>query len=284
MVPSPITAPAPITITLSQVRSTKRRLCSTITTVTPLSRRPVIARPSSSASTGFTPASGSSSSTIFGAAMATRANSSSRFCPPLRLPAGSCATGVSFSRSSRPAARSSRRPSPPPQRAACEQRPPDGLLSLGRSGRDHVLGHGERWPLARHLEGADQALPARPVEAVTLDLLPVQADDPLIRLDQPGDQVDRGALARPVGPDEPGNAVRRHRERAALDRTHSAEAFPQVYDVEGGCHRWVGHHVSSRPTRRRGGRASSTIPRSATARSWSSVPAGGLPGGTAGPR
>src|SRR5487761_1440135 len=65
------------------------RLCSTTITEVPLATKASMARAIRSPSTGFTPPIGSSRITSSGAAIRMRANSTSRFWPPLKLPARS---------------------------------------------------------------------------------------------------------------------------------------------------------------------------------------------------
>ncbi|KAG1256963.1 hypothetical protein G6F68_009532 [Rhizopus microsporus] len=93
------------------IRASSSWLCSMIATVRPRWFNSTMRADSSSISTGLTPANGSSSKMQRGSSISSRPRSSSFFCPPDSLPAGSSATRDKFRNASSSCTRSALRAS-----------------------------------------------------------------------------------------------------------------------------------------------------------------------------
>jgi hypothetical protein len=65
----------------------------------------------------------------------------------------------------------------------------------------------------------------------------MDADRPGIRYEDTGQQADRGGLSCPVGTEEPEDLTFRDLKADIVDGGYGAEAFDQVFDMEG-VHDW----------------------------------------------
>ncbi len=73
---------------------------------------------------------------------------------------------------------------------------------------------------------------------------PVEGPAPRVRVDQPEQHAQGGALARPVGAQEARDAARLDLEREVGDRVHLAEALAEPVDLHRSCH---GRHPRRAP-------------------------------------
>ena len=96
------------------------------------------------------------------------------------------------------------------RRPRAQNRLPQGLARLVAAIEHEVLEHRQPGKAARHLEGAHQPAPAHGIGRQPRDLPTVETNRACVRRHQAGDHVEQRRLARPVGPDQPGDAARRH--------------------------------------------------------------------------
>src|SRR5580700_1761901 len=85
------------------------------------------------------------------------------------------------------------------------ERPPEPLATWLEAGKDEILEHAERRPLARTLKCPDQAHTRNNMRRPALHLLAFEADGAGIGDLEAGDEVDGCALAGAVGTDQPGD-------------------------------------------------------------------------------
>ena len=84
-----------------------------------------------------------------------------------------------------------------------------------------------RW---RQVERAEQAAPDALVGRQGGDVLVEEDDGSAVGLDEPGDEIEQGRLARTVGPDEPERASVGDGEADVVDRGDAAEPAAHVLD------------------------------------------------------
>src|SRR6266567_4367203 len=131
-----------------------------------------------------------------------RANSTSRFWPPLRFPARSL-TSLSrpnSARISRALPSSDFEGEPRPDQAS-----PEGLSFWVPSSQENVLQNGKTGPFSGRLEGADQSEAGDTVRRQALDRGAFEENRTRVGELEPRYEIDRRALASAVGADQPGH-------------------------------------------------------------------------------
>ena len=192
--------------------------CSTNRTVIPSSRSALTWPSSDCVSAGFTPAIGSSSMTISGPTMSARAISSSLRWPPDIVPAKSSRFLSSLKRRSSSSARSVLASSCDFHIAGKIARE-EALALLAGGAEQHVLHDRHARQRLGQLERADHAAAGDLVRRDAGQRLAVERPGAVVGPVEAGEQVEEGALAGAVRPDERG-------DRAALDL--------DVVDLDGG--------------------------------------------------
>ena len=161
-----------------------------------------------------------------------RANSSSRFWPPLSLHRelvpelgelkalqdGPDGGPVGLLRAADP--------------AGAGHGAPEGLAGEPAPRQQDVVHDGQVAPLARRLERPDQPEPGDDVGTLADDRLAGEPDAAGVRPAEPGHQVDHGALARAVRPDQADHLAFGNREGAVPNGMDAAEGLGQVLDLE----------------------------------------------------
>ena len=231
-----------MTTTRSQRSMTKRMSCSISRMARPALRWPRMMPAIVSRTTGWTPASGSSSSSRSGC---TRSciDSSSRRCWPIdRFSPASCSRWPNLKSASRP----------------LRARLPVGEAAA-QGGEAEIFPHRQLAEDLHFLEGPPDAAPRHLMQLEPAERRAVMQDAAGIGAQQVGDQVEDRALARAVRPDQADHGAGLDLEAAAVDREKTAEPLGQAAHGQSGA---GGHRLNPRRS------TSSPRPRAAPACSW----------------
>src|SRR5579875_2265834 len=119
-----------------------------------------------------------------------------------------------------------------PDAAGAGQAAPQRLGGETAPRQQQVVQDGQVGPLARRLERPDQPQPGDDVGALADQRLAGEPDAAGVRAPEPGHQVDHGALAGAVGPDQAGHLAFGNREGAVAHGADAAEGLGQVLDLQ----------------------------------------------------
>src|SRR5580704_9969366 len=119
-----------------------------------------------------------------------------------------------------------------PDPAGAGQGSPERLVSEPAPRQQDVVHDGQVAPLAGRLERPDQPEPGDDVGTLAHKRLTREPDAAGVGPAKPGHEVDDGALARAVRPDQPGYLTLGHREGAIPHRIDTTEGLSQVLDLE----------------------------------------------------
>ena len=106
-----------------------------------------------------------------------------------------------------------------------EQGHPHGATAVLLGGQQHVVHHREAPPLSGRLKRPDQPARSDLVSGLSLYRFTPEDNGPGVGLEEAGDEVDHGALARSIRPDQTDHRTLRNREAGVHNGAHPPKAF-----------------------------------------------------------